>query len=425
MKKQWFEPMVHKWNTAAAWTRPQVNQICRQLAEISALYGGTVIWDCPEDKDAARWHALEQARLALQAHMTRTANRLSVRPSTRYYSEATPDFSAAYDFLTPSRYVPAIDLNEAMADDLVPLPGLGPVTAQRIMAHRQEVGRFASPEDVKSLKGIGKVAYEKFESAVYVTQKAPRLFIFNPAEAAFVKRPSFANFVQMLNSGSRIASHAQANGNQSVAHLVQAELQSLRDELAAHPATKRKQLGQLGSNVLANMARLQSGEQLANRASGNGSGTIVASSLYRPFVEQLLSQVQQRIWLAMFFYRHEDDPKYPVYSMTEALVDCHRRGCDVRVVLDHDAEEEKYGSHDINRAAYEYLSQCGLPVRYNATERRLHAKLLIVDGRYLLLGSHNWTAGSLYQYDDKSVFIESEALATHYQAWYQQLWQDC
>ena len=48
-----------------------------------------------------------------------------------------------------------VDLNRATAEQLDSLPGVGPATAQAILAYRQEHGRFASVDDLLEVRGIG------------------------------------------------------------------------------------------------------------------------------------------------------------------------------------------------------------------------------------------------------------------------------
>jgi competence protein ComEA len=59
---------------------------------------------------------------------------------------------------SPAAVVPAaqkIDLNTASASQLDAIPGIGPVMAERIIAHRQQYGVFQSPQDLLKVKGIG------------------------------------------------------------------------------------------------------------------------------------------------------------------------------------------------------------------------------------------------------------------------------
>jgi competence ComEA-like helix-hairpin-helix protein len=48
-----------------------------------------------------------------------------------------------------------VDLNVATSDDLVRLPGIGPVLAGRIVADRDANGPFASADDLARVSGIG------------------------------------------------------------------------------------------------------------------------------------------------------------------------------------------------------------------------------------------------------------------------------
>ena len=48
-----------------------------------------------------------------------------------------------------------VNINTATADELEPLPGIGPSTAQKIIAEREASGPFASVEDLTRVSGIG------------------------------------------------------------------------------------------------------------------------------------------------------------------------------------------------------------------------------------------------------------------------------
>jgi competence protein ComEA len=56
---------------------------------------------------------------------------------------------------------PPVDINRATADDLMRIPGVGEVTAGRIIKTRDKDGPFRTVADLERVKGIGKMKAEK------------------------------------------------------------------------------------------------------------------------------------------------------------------------------------------------------------------------------------------------------------------------
>ena len=57
------------------------------------------------------------------------------------------------------------DLNKADAGGLEKLPGVGPKTAQNIVAYRHQHGPFLHLQELRQVKGITKANYKKIEAA--------------------------------------------------------------------------------------------------------------------------------------------------------------------------------------------------------------------------------------------------------------------
>jgi comEA protein len=66
-----------------------------------------------------------------------------------------------------------IDLNAATAKELQQLPGVGPVTAQRIIDMRQKSGRFRRVEDLLAVRGISTKRLEVLRPYVTVSPPSP------------------------------------------------------------------------------------------------------------------------------------------------------------------------------------------------------------------------------------------------------------
>lgn len=61
-----------------------------------------------------------------------------------------------------------LNINKASKEQLLNLPGVGEVTAERILLYRDEVGDFKSIDDLKNVKGITKKKFEQLKPFVTV-----------------------------------------------------------------------------------------------------------------------------------------------------------------------------------------------------------------------------------------------------------------
>ena len=63
-----------------------------------------------------------------------------------------------------------LDLNEAGVEDLSRLPGIGPGLAERIVAAREAAGRFASVDDLRRVRGVGRAKLQRLRALVTVEE---------------------------------------------------------------------------------------------------------------------------------------------------------------------------------------------------------------------------------------------------------------
>ena len=61
-----------------------------------------------------------------------------------------------------------ININSADIEQLQQIPGVGPVTADKIIQYRQDNGRFSSIDDIKNVSGIGEKTFEKLKDYITV-----------------------------------------------------------------------------------------------------------------------------------------------------------------------------------------------------------------------------------------------------------------
>jgi len=62
----------------------------------------------------------------------------------------------------------SINLNEADFETLIRLPGIGKITAQKIIDLRTKKSKFENLEELMEVKGIGKVKFNKIKKFLYI-----------------------------------------------------------------------------------------------------------------------------------------------------------------------------------------------------------------------------------------------------------------
>lgn len=60
----------------------------------------------------------------------------------------------------------AVDVNRASIPELIALPGIGPVLAERIVRHRASKGCFRAVDDIIRVRGIGQAKLEQLRGGV-------------------------------------------------------------------------------------------------------------------------------------------------------------------------------------------------------------------------------------------------------------------
>ncbi len=120
---------------------------------------------------------------------------------------------------------------------------------------------------------------------------------------------------------------------------------------------------------------------------------------------------------------------YPGYSdsiandLIDALVRAGGRGLDVRVLIDDCRFYADSAAANLKSALY--LFERGVPVRFDRPEETTHAKLLVIDGEHVVLGSTNWNYYALEQNVEANVALLSvPAVAAAFERYFEALWAD-
>ena len=110
----------------------------------------------------------------------------------------------------------------------------------------------------------------------------------------------------------------------------------------------------------------------------------------------------------------------PAFIITEKqivqeLINAHNRGVDVKIITDALNASNKYSRH-------KDLRQAGIPVKTENYAGKMHSKSMIIDGKYLVLGSMNFSKNGTSRNDENIVVINNPDAAAFYKTFFLYQW---
>jgi phosphatidylserine/phosphatidylglycerophosphate/cardiolipin synthase-like enzyme len=97
----------------------------------------------------------------------------------------------------------------------------------------------------------------------------------------------------------------------------------------------------------------------------------------------------------------------PTVPIAKALLDAHKRGVQVQVILDKSQRREKYSSAD-------FLGNQGVPTMIDANHAIAHNEIMVIDGETIITGSLNFTKAAQEKNAENLLVIRDPALAAQY-----------
>jgi phosphatidylserine/phosphatidylglycerophosphate/cardiolipin synthase-like enzyme len=115
---------------------------------------------------------------------------------------------------------------------------------------------------------------------------------------------------------------------------------------------------------------------------------------------------KRRIICAFYLFKVGEKRGNLPAAIAAELVRARQRGVEVTVILE--------GGKSVGRenlAAAGVLLRGGVSVRFPGRQHVTHAKAVVIDDRYVLIGSHNLTQSALAHNNELSVMLDSPELA--------------
>ncbi len=124
----------------------------------------------------------------------------------------------------------------------------------------------------------------------------------------------------------------------------------------------------------------------------------------------LIDKAKNSISIACLYFKEDRATDKIVKALRKAL----KRNVKVRIILD--------GSIPENENILKKLSSFGVETKSFGPENKLHAKFIVVDSVYCLLGSTNFSAKSIEENNETNLLINNPAVSGIYEKFFESLW---
>jgi phosphatidylserine/phosphatidylglycerophosphate/cardiolipin synthase-like enzyme len=125
------------------------------------------------------------------------------------------------------------------------------------------------------------------------------------------------------------------------------------------------------------------------------------------YIIPLINSSKNYVYLPVFIITHN--------GLSQALINAKNRGVNVKVIID--ATNPVGKGSEVNK-----LRQAGIPVKTENYAGKMHSKTIIIDDKYLVTGSMNFSGSGENKNNENVVIIEDNRLAKHYKGYFEYLW---
>lgn len=120
----------------------------------------------------------------------------------------------------------------------------------------------------------------------------------------------------------------------------------------------------------------------------------------------LINNSQKYIYIPAFLVTHK--------SMIDSLISAKKKGVDVKIIIDATSTN--------NYKKIKTLRDNGIQLKVENYAGKMHSKSIIIDDKYLVLGSMNFSYSGENKNDENSIIIENQRLAKYYRGYFEYLW---
>lgn len=150
-----------------------------------------------------------------------------------------------------------------------------------------------------------------------------------------------------------------------------------------------------------------------------GEIILLPDKLYYPTLMDFILFAEKQIDVSMFIFKTTKSPKNKPSLLAKALISAAKRGVAVNVLLENSGYDDKLNEE--NQRVAKLLQKNKIHVRFDSPKRTTHTKVVVIDGRFCFVGSHNFTHSALAYNHELSLLIDSTNMAEEFQGYIKEI----
>jgi len=140
-------------------------------------------------------------------------------------------------------------------------------------------------------------------------------------------------------------------------------------------------------------------------------------------VPQMIDNAVESISMCIFTARYyRGQSRNPINDLFSSLRRAAQRGVNVRLLLNQNFYDPQADMH--NRFIVQYFKGHNFQAAMGGKSTRIHSKLILIDGKTTILGSHNYSARAHKTNFETSVIIKSKQVFDFFNSDFERLWKN-
>lgn len=138
--------------------------------------------------------------------------------------------------------------------------------------------------------------------------------------------------------------------------------------------------------------------------------TLLRNQEYNDALVNSIREARRSITFTFYLFKVTESRNNRPRVLVAELLKAARRGVEVIVILER-SRDQRDKLNDENRRTAALLTRGGVKVFFDSPQVTSHLKTVVIDSRYVFIGSHNLTHSALQRNNELSVVIDSPAMA--------------